>query len=450
MPRNYHAFISYTRQQGAVLAQSVFDLLKENQFKVWQDRIHMRGGEDFWYQIETAIENAHYLIMILTPDAFEGDRQILRDEWLTARRRGCAVIPVFSQTNPIDYASSSVPAWLKQIDCYDLDNNNYHLKLLNDLRTTPQFCPIPHHVEFPSHFVRRENEMAAALVALTSATGCTRMSMITALCGAGGFGKTTLAKALCFEDALLARYTDGVLWLTIGEGERNAATLLTSLLQQLGQTAQSADENTLFGQWREALRTRKCLIVLDDIWRESDAMALIVKETDSAFLITTRIPRVVTFVEAQNHPVDEMSPNQAVSILSSPLGVAARQFNRRLHILAEKAGNWPLLLSLIAGQLRYLLARPGNTSEQAISQIEEDLADLGLTAFDRQNSQKREDAVARTIAASLKYLAESHPDSHADLHYRKLAIFPDDESLELALLQQLWELPRPRARRRAA
>jgi TIR domain len=75
MPRDYDAFISYTRQQGASLAEVVLELLRGQDFKVWQDRTHMRGGEDFWRQIEAAIEHAHYLIMVLTPDAFEGDRE---------------------------------------------------------------------------------------------------------------------------------------------------------------------------------------------------------------------------------------------------------------------------------------------------------------------------------------------------------------------------------------
>ena len=79
MPREYDAFISYTRQQGAPVAQQVLDLLKRLGFKIWQDRTHMRGGDDFWRQIETAIERAHYLIIVLTPDTFESDRVVLRD-----------------------------------------------------------------------------------------------------------------------------------------------------------------------------------------------------------------------------------------------------------------------------------------------------------------------------------------------------------------------------------
>jgi MoxR-like ATPase len=44
-----------------------------------------------------------------------------------------------------------------------------------------------------------------------------------ALRGAGGFGKTSVAKAVCFEDEILARYTDGVLWISVGEGARGVS-----------------------------------------------------------------------------------------------------------------------------------------------------------------------------------------------------------------------------------
>jgi hypothetical protein len=90
-------------------------LLKEEKFKVWQDRTHMRGGEDFWRQIEAAIERTHTLIMLLTPDDFEGERRVLRDEWLSARRRGCRVLPVH-EAKAIDFDSPKLPPWLRKLD----------------------------------------------------------------------------------------------------------------------------------------------------------------------------------------------------------------------------------------------------------------------------------------------------------------------------------------------
>lgn len=283
MSRDFDAFISYTRRQGEPLAEHVLKLLKGHSFKVWQDCTHMRGGEDFWRQIETAIENSNYLIMVLTPDAFDSDRHILRNEWLTARRRGCSVLPIFTRSSHVDFSSKTVPSWLKKLDCYDLGNATHCSRFIENLRTTPEFRPIPHNVEFPTHYVSREEEMAVTLHALTNSPEGARV----AIRGAGGFGKTTLAKALCFKEDILAFYTDGVIWLTVGEEKRSPAALLTSLLQQLGQRPDSFDEEVLFGQWKEVLRTRQCLVVLDDIWRESDALALVVRETTTSFLITT-------------------------------------------------------------------------------------------------------------------------------------------------------------------
>jgi NB-ARC domain/APAF-1 helical domain len=349
----------------------------------------------------------------------------------------------------VDFSNPAVPGWLRKLDCYDLDDADHRAKLVNDLRTTPEPRPIPHNVEFPAHFVRRDEEMAAVVSALTTPSGSARVAITTALRGAGGFGKTMLAKALCFENAVLTRYTDGVLWLTVGEGERSVASLLTPLLQQLGQAPQSTDQDTLFGQWWEALRTRECLVVLDDVWRESDALALVVRETASAFLITTRIPRVATAVDAHECRVDEMREDQALTVLSRPLGAEPHRFEDRLHVLADQAGYWPVLLGLIAGQLRHIVRRPGANPEQALALVEEDLSDLGLTAFDRQDAEKREYAVGRTIGASLKHLIQSYPDSRAGECYRELAVFPDNEPLETAVLKDLWGLPRADACRLA-
>jgi TIR domain len=80
------AFISYARKGGAAAADRVRELLVGNGITPWQDRTHLRGGDDFRTKIEQAIAAYSYVVMVLTPDAFGEERQFLRDEWHMTRR----------------------------------------------------------------------------------------------------------------------------------------------------------------------------------------------------------------------------------------------------------------------------------------------------------------------------------------------------------------------------
>ncbi len=44
-----------------------------------------------------------------------------------------------------------------------------------------------------------------------------RRSVKTALQGAGGYGKTTLAIALCHDDRVIDAFDDGILWFALGQ-----------------------------------------------------------------------------------------------------------------------------------------------------------------------------------------------------------------------------------------
>src|SRR3954451_15046011 len=43
------------------------------------------------------------------------------------------------------------------------------------------------------------------------------VGITTALRGAGGFGKTALAQAICFDERIRRHYQDGILWTTMGD-----------------------------------------------------------------------------------------------------------------------------------------------------------------------------------------------------------------------------------------
>jgi hypothetical protein len=55
------------------------------------------------------------------------------------------------------------------------------------------------------------------LVASVTRRGASAVGMATGLWGAGGFGKTTLARLLVYRDEVQEQFSDGVLWVTVGE-----------------------------------------------------------------------------------------------------------------------------------------------------------------------------------------------------------------------------------------
>ena len=80
----------------------------------------MRGGEDFWQQIEQAIRRCSYLVMVLTPDAFGEERRVLRREWYTARSAGTCVVPIKGVPD-MNLADDALPRWLKSRHIVDID-----------------------------------------------------------------------------------------------------------------------------------------------------------------------------------------------------------------------------------------------------------------------------------------------------------------------------------------
>jgi len=112
-----------------------------------------------------------------------------------------------------------------------------------------------------------------------------RPAPIVAMAGMGGSGKTVLARAVALDAAIGARFPGGVLWLDVGdtpEGLCQAAIL--------GAAGAGAGDSVAAG--RTALRQRlsgtRCLLVLDDVTRAEQIMALDVLDPGSALLVTTR------------------------------------------------------------------------------------------------------------------------------------------------------------------
>ncbi|NUS13608.1 MAG: DUF4062 domain-containing protein [Streptomyces sp.] len=258
-----------------------------------------------------------------------------------------------------------------------------------------------------------------------------RVAITTALRGAGGFGKTTLAVATCLAPETGTRFPDGVLWVTVGE-ETTAGRLaekLNDLSEMVSGTRPTLSDPDVAGiRLGELIGARRFLIVIDDVWTRSQLRPFLSGAENCARLITTRVSSILP-ADSVSVVVGAMTDDEALTLLSRglpdlPMHIAHRLFAR--------TGRWPVLLSLVNKALRRYVAA-GESAAVAGERIDERLRAKGPTALDVRRSEDRADAVAATVEASLDSL------SGDDLaRFLELAVFPEDQDIPASTVHTFW------------
>jgi hypothetical protein len=185
-------FISYSRKDGTAFARDLRAELEKENLSVWHDLTALEGDEDWWTQIERALRSKDlpHFILVITPAALAS--AVVKQEIRLARQEGKSVSPV-REPGLLDL--NKLPRWLGHI--YDLaipeQKNALFAKLKRDAepRRAPMMAP-----ELPPDFVPRPKEFDALKARLLDPEGDSIAGITAALRGAGGHGKTTLAKAL--------------------------------------------------------------------------------------------------------------------------------------------------------------------------------------------------------------------------------------------------------------
>src|SRR2546426_12648327 len=85
-------FISYARSDGEQFAARLRKRLEAKHIPLWQDRIGMEGGRDWWQQIKDALDKVEFMVLVMTPAAMQSE--MVRKEWRYARQQGVCVYPV--------------------------------------------------------------------------------------------------------------------------------------------------------------------------------------------------------------------------------------------------------------------------------------------------------------------------------------------------------------------
>ncbi|MGH3779281.1 MAG: NB-ARC domain-containing protein [Pseudonocardiaceae bacterium] len=270
--------------------------------------------------------------------------------------------------------------------------------------------------------VERPDLMAQLLAAVTWPGAA-----VTGLRGAGGFGKTTLARLLVHRDEVRQHFLDGVVWVSVGEDVSgpDLADKLTNVICLLtGERPRLTDPVAAGGRLGHALGGRRVLLVVDDVWTSEQMEPFLIGGPQTARLFTTRIRSVVSDL-ARPVVVGEMDHHEAQQLLTAGTTGASRD---AVEGLLAVTGRWPVLLGLVKAAVRADL-NSGRRTEESMREILHELHTRGPTALDVTNATERNTTIARTIEVSLSRLT---PQEQA--RYVELAVFGQDVAIPAPVL----------------
>ena len=288
----------------------------------------------------------------------------------------------------------------------------------------------------PDDFVARPQEFKALKRHILHGQRDQPTAITAALCGAGGYGKTTLAQALCYDPEIQEAFPGGILWVTLGEWPRHLIGQIEDLLYFLsGERLGFASLDAVITKLKQTLAEQACLLILNDVWRADDLTPFLQGGPRCAHLITTRNYQVLP-VNVKRILVDAMCQQEAIELLQARLGIrhSSAEQEQTFRTLASRLGEWPLLLRLANGILQERIVNLHEPVPAALDFLEKLFNKYGVVAFDAKNAQERWQAVERTLQVSLEQL-----NVQEMARYEELAIFPEDVDIPLITVQRLWQ-----------
>ena len=270
--------------------------------------------------------------------------------------------------------------------------------------------------------------------------------------GAGGFGKTTTVISLCHNHAVQQQFTDGFVFIDLGPQATDPSIKLSQLYHLLtGEYLKQCDINHAEQEINQLTSDyyRNLLVIIDDVWHVEDAEPLVKAFSNCKTILTTRMNDIEQYIPSkQSVIIGPMMENEAISLLTSGVIDSSQLSQEDVSLLNEISQDvhlWPLLLSLIRGQLSHNLKQHHLSYHKAIQNVQAKLHHKGLTAFDKNNIEAvkkgRKLAVKACIEITLELLTKSLTDKI------KILILYNGigTSLQTAVLNNLWNISKQEA-----
>ena len=308
-------------------------------------------------------------------------------------------------------------------------------------------CPLP--PPLPPNYVCRQHlldEMVSKLCQSTIDPDSYGTSLT--VTGAGGFGKTSIVIALCHHSVIKEQFKDGVVFIELGPQATDPSMKLSQLYHLLtGEDLKQGDINHTEQEIKQLSNLcRNLLVIIDDVWHVEDAEPIVKAFSNCKIVLTTRMNDIEQYIPTkQVVSVGPMEQSEANLLLTSgviDIGQLSQEDVNLLDELAQDVHLWPLLLSLVRGQLSHNVNNYKLCYNKAIQSVAASLHDKGLTAFDKNNIvRSRKYAVKICIEVTLRLLTKSLSDKIKTL----LLWTGIGTSMQIDVLHCLWNVSKQEA-----
>jgi WD40 repeat protein len=405
-------------------------------------------GRTFLQEIRDAIEASDRVVAVLGPMALSSE--YVRSEWEHALLFCKGVLPVlrkgeFLSLQDPDHLCREI-ARLHTVDFRPKQGNVFlkrsyrksFAELLRLLReAVPPLGPLRNLVpSLPPHFLQRREDLdrldTLMLGDVQRPVVINSAIQSTALQGMGGIGKSVLAAAFARSAHARQAFTDGIVWVTVGLDAVPLDCARRVGLALSGASGEYASLELASVKLPGLLADKVCLLVLDDVWDVAQAALLRnALGPRCRLLLTTRNGVLVTALGAQEHRLDVLSENAALTLLADWSGCRAGELPAEARDVAEECGYLPLALALCGA-----LARDGDAWTDIRKAFQNaDLVQLQILFPDYPYPNVLK-------AFQVRMDALKNEDIHAMDCYRALAVFPPDAIPESAVVMW-WLYERP-------
>ena len=275
---------------------------------------------------------------------------------------------------------------------------------------------------------------------------------MTIIQGSLGVGKSTIVNHLAHDPKVKVAYPDGLLWVSLGRNPQLRSHLL-DWASVFGLSVDEASTAELTAHIRGIVQARRMLLIIDDVWQASDALAFNVAGQRCATMITTRFASVARQLAPSPADIYRLAPLSQVDgqhLLELITPSTAERYREQLTDLVGAYDGIPLALQVMGRMLEDEMAMGWGVTDMLDDLLNTDAILNGIAPPDvslrlRQSQMTLRDVLKQGLEyvpigllLTLKKIADD-PDTRDEFSVEQAGIIWDNSDPK-TLLRQFIEL----------